>query len=674
MPWDGRSAPSATGDPLTLARRVRRDGADRRHRRRGLLHYAGRQRAPLSADDRARRPDRARARAAARSSSPATSSGCSPASTDHGAGSPAGRTRRLAPTDSRQRLVVEPGKMVRGYFYMPHRWELHRHAPAFSGAPSAADRPMTPSVSVVICTFNRARDAAARARGAACADAPARRSNSSSSTTIRPTAPPRCSRDSATHAPLTCLREPRQGLSFARNRGVAASRGEIVAFTDDDVECRARLDRRRFAASPRRGPTPTAFGGRVLPVWPEDAAGMADRVPWAPLALQDHGDANRLRRGEPRSAHRREPRAAPRRVRPRRAVSRPTCSASRTASDRPRTTSCRSRLYAADGRGLYVPRMLVLARVHAGSHASALTTAAGTRDTAVSSRVMRAPEFERSPLGRFWTCRRTCIAAVPRTRSRGRSPCSSRDGCRVRSTSCGCASSRASSATHHARLAPRPRAMTSGFRHDPSARRRSSSPATTMRAFSPRRSKAPLAQTAASRRGDRRRRRFDRPHSGCARSATDRRLIDRQNTAASRGAQRRAAAASGDVRRLSRRRRSAAARRRRPRGVALAVARPAMRDGLRALPDDGARRTAVADARPRRRRAAITTGAAADELHLDARRRRSSGAQAVVAAGGFGEGFDGAADYDLYLRLVAGTTVVMTTARSSQLSPARAHR
>jgi len=32
--------------------------------------------------------------------------------------------------------VVEPGKMVRGYFYMPHRWELHRHAPAFSGAPA----------------------------------------------------------------------------------------------------------------------------------------------------------------------------------------------------------------------------------------------------------------------------------------------------------------------------------------------------------------------------------------------------------------------------------------------------------------------------------------------------------------------------------------------------------
>jgi cellulose synthase/poly-beta-1,6-N-acetylglucosamine synthase-like glycosyltransferase len=34
---------------------------------------------------------------------------------------------------------------------------------------------------------------------------------------------------------LRYVREPRQGSSFAKNRGVAESRGEIVAFTDDDV-------------------------------------------------------------------------------------------------------------------------------------------------------------------------------------------------------------------------------------------------------------------------------------------------------------------------------------------------------------------------------------------------------------------------------------------------------
>ncbi len=36
-------------------------------------------------------------------------------------------------------------------------------------------------------------------------------------------------------APIRVVREGRRGLSFARNTGVLAARGEIVAFTDDDV-------------------------------------------------------------------------------------------------------------------------------------------------------------------------------------------------------------------------------------------------------------------------------------------------------------------------------------------------------------------------------------------------------------------------------------------------------
>ena len=35
---------------------------------------------------------------------------------------------------------------------------------------------------------------------------------------------------------VRALRESRQGLSFARNAGIAAARGDIIAFTDDDVE------------------------------------------------------------------------------------------------------------------------------------------------------------------------------------------------------------------------------------------------------------------------------------------------------------------------------------------------------------------------------------------------------------------------------------------------------
>jgi glycosyltransferase involved in cell wall biosynthesis len=34
---------------------------------------------------------------------------------------------------------------------------------------------------------------------------------------------------------MRCLREPRQGVSLARNRGLAAAGGEVILFTDDDV-------------------------------------------------------------------------------------------------------------------------------------------------------------------------------------------------------------------------------------------------------------------------------------------------------------------------------------------------------------------------------------------------------------------------------------------------------
>ncbi len=32
------------------------------------------------------------------------------------------------------RLLVEPGKMVRGYFYMPHRWKLRHHDAVYGNA------------------------------------------------------------------------------------------------------------------------------------------------------------------------------------------------------------------------------------------------------------------------------------------------------------------------------------------------------------------------------------------------------------------------------------------------------------------------------------------------------------------------------------------------------------
>ena len=86
------------------------------------------------------------------------------------------------------------------------------------------------------------------------------------------------------------LFEPRQGLSHARNAGIAAARAALVAFTDDDV--RAEPD---WVAAVVRAfdeyPGADAAGGRVLPIWPAEPPGWLTPDHWAPLALADHGAA-----------------------------------------------------------------------------------------------------------------------------------------------------------------------------------------------------------------------------------------------------------------------------------------------------------------------------------------------------------------------------------------------
>ncbi len=65
------------------------------------------------------------------------------------------------------------------------------------------------------------------------------------------------------------ISEERQGKTFALNTGIRASRGDVIAFTDDDVEVDNKWlssIRQAFAANPGC----KAFGGRVIPVWPDD--------------------------------------------------------------------------------------------------------------------------------------------------------------------------------------------------------------------------------------------------------------------------------------------------------------------------------------------------------------------------------------------------------------------
>ena len=88
--------------------------------------------------------------------------------------------------------------------------------------------------------------------------------------------------------------EPRQGLSSARNAGIAAAsidrpEERAIAFTDDDVEVAPDW----IAALTREfeeNPSVLCVGGRVLPKWSEPPPPWISRDHWAPLGLQDHGE------------------------------------------------------------------------------------------------------------------------------------------------------------------------------------------------------------------------------------------------------------------------------------------------------------------------------------------------------------------------------------------------
>ena len=156
--------------------------------------------------------------------------------------------------------------------------------------------------------------------------------------------------------------EARQGLSYARNAGLAAARSEIVAFTDDDVEAAPDWVE-TVVTLMKRHPGADGVGGRVLPAWERGRPGWLTREHWAPLALQDHGDVRRtFDRDHPiglvganvafrRGVFDRVGRFSPEVQRVRNGIG--------STEDHEFLT----RLYAAGGRMLYHPKMLVMARV-----------------------------------------------------------------------------------------------------------------------------------------------------------------------------------------------------------------------------------------------------------------------------------------------------------------------
>jgi glycosyltransferase involved in cell wall biosynthesis len=91
------------------------------------------------------------------------------------------------------------------------------------------------------------------------------------------------------HANVRYVFEAQQGLSHARNAGIATARAPIVAFTDDDV--RAASD---WIVSIKRAfdehPEVDFVGGKVLPQWLATPPAWLTKKHWSPLAILDYGD------------------------------------------------------------------------------------------------------------------------------------------------------------------------------------------------------------------------------------------------------------------------------------------------------------------------------------------------------------------------------------------------
>jgi len=82
--------------------------------------------------------------------------------------------------------------------------------------------------------------------------------------------------------------EAKQGLSYARNRGINHSKGEIIAFTDDDV----MVDRYWLSNIGRAFEEHDAscVGGKILPIWETPHPQWLRQDLHYMLALLDYGD------------------------------------------------------------------------------------------------------------------------------------------------------------------------------------------------------------------------------------------------------------------------------------------------------------------------------------------------------------------------------------------------
>jgi glycosyltransferase involved in cell wall biosynthesis len=91
--------------------------------------------------------------------------------------------------------------------------------------------------------------------------------------------------------PLTYVFETQQGLSAARNTGIREARGEIIAFTDDDVSVESQW--LKAIQEFYQHHNADAMGGRVLPLFPPGTPSWVRQnsdLFYGPFAIYDYGE------------------------------------------------------------------------------------------------------------------------------------------------------------------------------------------------------------------------------------------------------------------------------------------------------------------------------------------------------------------------------------------------
>lgn len=90
----------------------------------------------------------------------------------------------------------------------------------------------------------------------------------------------------APHRPLRYVFEPRQGVSYARNTGVANTSAPLVVFLDDDG-----VPGQDWVWSMKRAfdehPEADCIGGRIKPRWVHPRPSWLTAPHWGPIAVQD---------------------------------------------------------------------------------------------------------------------------------------------------------------------------------------------------------------------------------------------------------------------------------------------------------------------------------------------------------------------------------------------------